>query len=291
MSLTVLLTFLTVLLSSAGGYDGPRYAQRKQINGVVRFISDIQLYQSKKENSRSRSIFFQPCPPGKVRGLRGKCRTAHKQKIPNALHRLNQFLKKRKKYEKRKNTDYEKLNKTEKVIINNANIIKESDKENVEYQQELNQSENVPVETTTNVVFLDLSNETNETKTVEEDEERGNDVSITRRQEDKEDPPTTESGDRNSIITIIVNRQKELKQDTTTMMTTEGSGGEEVVTELVSIAQTETEDEESSAENSLEYQIVGSEEFLDNDNEIMENMFERESSGDMENLEVNVLFP
>ena len=96
---------------------------------------------------------------------------------------------------------------------------------------------------------------------------------------------------RNSIIAIIVNRQKEVKQDTTTMMTTEGSGGEEVVTELVSIAQTETEDEESSAENSLEYQIVGSEEFLNNDNEIMENMFERESSGDMENLEVNVLFP
>ena len=93
-------------------------------------------------------------------------------------------------------------------------------------------------------------------------------------------------------------------QDTTTTMTnsledldTEGSGSE-VVTEQSGIVEaytvTDQPDEESSTDsfdekNSLEYQIGRSEEFLMNDNEIMENVLE--TSGDMENLEVNVPFP
>ena len=240
------------------------------MNSVVRFISDIQLYQRKKENSRSRSIFFQPCPLGKVRGLKGKCRTSHKQKIPNALYRLNQFLQKRK-YEKRKNTDHGRVTST------TENIIKELEREHAKYQQDSNQNENVAVETTTNVVFPDFLNETN---SVEEGEEGGETISMT------------------------INNQKEILQDTTTTMTnsledldTEGSGSE-VVTEQSGIVEaytvTDQPDEESSTDsfdekNSLEYQISRSEEFLMNDNEIMENVLE--TSGDMENLEVNVPFP
>jgi len=267
MSPTVLLALTIVLLSlsSAGGYDGPRSAQRKQINSVVGFISEIQLYQRKK----SRAIIFLPCPPGKVRSLQGKCRTAHKEKIPNTLFRLNQFLKIRKKHEK-KRTNSGTLNKTDKVVSKTTNNnIEESLKENVEYQQDQIQDENVPVETMTNVVFLDLSNKTN---------------------------PAITTG------------ENEVKQDTTTMMTnyleeeSEGSGSE-VVTDLISIVETETvtdlpdqEDQESSTvadsfydENSLEYQLGRSEGFLIHHVEIMGNVVE--TSGDMESLEVNVPFP
>ena len=199
--------------------------------------------------------------------------------------------------------------KTENVTINN--IIQESQKENVQHQADLNQTENVPVETTTtNVVFLDLSTQTNETNTVEEEEEREDTIIITRwqkGQEDKDDRATAtrEDGDRNTPITITRHRQKD-----TTVMTDQQEGvesegsGSEIVTELVSTVDSDADsvtnqpEEESSTvadsfyeENSLEYQITRSEQFLNVDNEIMENVPEMESSGDMENLEVNVPFP
>ena len=246
-----------------------------------------------------------------MRGLQGKCRTAHKQKIPNALFRLNQFLKIRKKNEEKEKDSATLTKKTENVTINN--IIQESQKENVQHQADLNQTENVPVETTTtNVVFLDLSSQTNETNTVEE--EREDTIIITRwqkGQEDKDDRATAtrEDGDRNTPITITRHRQKGVKQDTTVMtdqqegVESEGSGSE-IVTELVSTVDSDADsvtdqpEEESSTvadsfyeENSLEYQITRSEQFLNVDNEIMENVPEMESSGDMENLEVNVPFP
>lgn len=182
---SLLISSLIVLLACQGRYNRQRdHHQDTQIDNIVRFISDVQLYQINRENSRSRSLLFLPCSLDKVRGLKGVCRNLNKQRLPNTLYRLNQFLAKRKKYQnKRKIKEAEKIQKKkEKDDVHiSENIIQDSEL----YPHEkikLNQVNNISVDTSTKVVFINLTENVihNETATelqqINEEEEEIGDV-------------------------------------------------------------------------------------------------------------------
>ena len=159
---TLLLTSVIALLTSEAGLIWTREGSRSetdQINNIIRFISEVQLYLNNKENSRSRSLLVLPCSLGKVRGLKGVCRNLTKQKIPNALFRLNQFLTRRKKYES-KIQENAKPETDEELDSIAENVIVDSQEGKVKDQHRESQENSNSIETTTKVVFPDFSQQT-----------------------------------------------------------------------------------------------------------------------------------
>ena len=240
-----------------GGGNGLDSGERNQIGNVVRFISEVQLYLNSKENSKSRSLLLLPCSLDRIRGLKGVCRNLTKHKVPNALHRLNQFFTKRKKYEsKNKEAILRKKIKEDNFI--SENVIEDSLEENDTKQQHFTSAE-----TTTKVVFLHFSDVTTDSATPPEQDQ--DDQSNWNNDVDSDGEASGEYDLSTEVITDGVDAVTDQPEQ-------EGS--------------TEADFIEGVKENPSDFEKISlEEEFLINLDVEVDDIFE--SSGDSESLEVN----
>lgn len=102
MQVTQLWLFLIVILSSL--YDrrtGGSLVVERQMEDVVKFISDVQQFLSNKDTSRSRSLLTDhvPCANDQIRGFLGSCRNVISigdRRKQSAIHGLKALLAKKK---------------------------------------------------------------------------------------------------------------------------------------------------------------------------------------------------
>ena len=102
MQVTQLWFYLVVILSSL--YDrrtGGSLVVERQMEDVVKFISDIQQFLSNKDTSRSRSLLTDhvPCANDQIRGFLGSCRNVISigdRRKQSAIHGLKALLAKKK---------------------------------------------------------------------------------------------------------------------------------------------------------------------------------------------------
>lgn len=102
MQVTQLWFYLVVILSSL--YDrrtGGSLVVERQMEDVVKFISDVQQFLSNKDTSRSRSLLTDhvPCANDQIRGFLGSCRNVISigdRRKQSAIHGLKALLAKKK---------------------------------------------------------------------------------------------------------------------------------------------------------------------------------------------------